>query len=234
MIDKFCATPAVALGPVADGSTILIGGFGEAGIPSELVDALIESGARDLRLVLNNAGNGEIGVARLMSTGRVRKITCSFPKGSASHIFRDLYESGKIELELYPQGTLAEAIRAGGAGIGGFFTRTGVGTVLAEGKETRCINGIDYVFEAPIRGDIALIKAQSADRWGNLTYRAAARNFNPVMAMAADRTVAQVTERAKLGDLDPEKIVTPGVFVHSVVHVPAPVSEARLLMEARP
>lgn len=234
MINKFCVTPAEALGPVADGSKILIGGFGEAGIPSELVDALIDSGARDLSLVLNNAGNGEIGVAKLLSTGRVRKITCSFPKGSASHIFRDLYESEKIELELYPQGTLAEAIRAGGAGLGGFFTRTGVGTILTEGKETRRINGCDYVLEAPIRGHIALIKAQSADRWGNLTYRAAARNFNPVMAMAADRTVAQVTERLELGDLDPETIVTPGVFVQSVVHVPTPVSEARLLMEARP
>lgn len=233
MINKFCASSAEALGLVADGSTILIGGFGEAGIPSELVDALIESGARDLRLVLNNAGNGEIGIARLLSTGRVRRITCSFPKGPASHIFRNLHQSGKIELELFPQGTLAEAIRAGGAGLGGFFTRTGVGTVLAEGKETRCINGIDYVLEAPIRGNIALIKAQSADRWGNLTYRAAARNFNPVMAMAADRTIAQVTERAELGDLDPETIITPGVFVQSVVHVPMPVSEARLLMEAR-
>ena len=230
MIDKFFTNPADALGHVSDGSRILIGGFGEAGVPSELVDALIATDARDLSLVLNNAGNGKIGVARLLSLGRVRKITCSFPKGSASHVFQDLYTSGKIELDLLPQGTLAEAIRAGGAGLGGFYTRTGVGTELAKGKEVREINGAQFVLEAPIRGDIALIKAQSADRWGNLTYRAAARNFNPVMAMAADRTVVQVTEETEIGEMDPEIIVTPGIFVHAVVLIPEPVSEARQLM----
>ena len=230
MIDKFFTNPADALGHVSDGSRILIGGFGEAGVPSELVDALIATDARDLSLVLNNAGNGKIGVARLLSLGRVRKITCSFPKGSASHVFQDLYTSGKIELDLLPQGTLAEAIRAGGAGLGGFYTRTGVGTEHAKGKEVREINGAQFVLEAPIRGDIALIKAQSADRWGNLTYRAAARNFNPVMAMAADRTVVQVTEETEIGEMDPEIIVTPGIFVHAVVLIPEPVSEARQLM----
>lgn len=233
MIDKFCASPAEAIGSVSDGATILIGGFGETGIPSELIDALIDTGAGDLSLVLNNAGNGDFGVARLLSTRRVRAITCSFPKGASSHVFQELYRSGDIELRLCPQGTLAEAIRAGGAGIGGFFTRTGVGTLLAEGKEVRDIGGVAHVFEPAIRGNIALIKAEAGDRWGNLTYRAAARNFNPIMAMAAEKTVVQVAHRARLGELDPEAMITPGIFVQAMVHVPAPVSEARLLMQAQ-
>jgi 3-oxoadipate CoA-transferase, alpha subunit len=208
---------ASALADVHDGATIMIGGFGNAGMPRSLIDALIEQGARDLTIVNNNAGNGDTGLAALLAAGRVRKIICSFPRQTDSHVFDGLYRSGKIELELTPQGNLAERIRAAGAGIGGFFSPTGYGTLLAEGKETRLINGRHYVLESPIHADYALIKALKADRWGNLVYRKAARNFGPIMAMAAKCTIAQVDEVVALGELDPEVIITPGIFVKRVV-----------------
>lgn len=219
MINKISDSVAQALQGIADGATVLIGGFGTAGIPNELIDGLIEQGARDLTVVNNNAGNGDTGLAALLKTGRVRKIICSFPRQADSHVFDGLYRSGMIELELVPQGNLAERIRAAGAGVGAFFCPTGYGTDLAEGKETREINGKRHVLEYPIHGDIALIKAERGDRWGNLTYRKAARNFGPVMAMAARRTIATVHEVVDLGDLDPEEIVTPGIFVSQVVQV---------------
>ena len=208
---------ASAVADVHDGATIMIGGFGNAGMPRALIDALIAQGARDLTIVNNNAGNGDTGLAALLAAGRVRKIICSFPRQTDSHVFDGLYRSGKIELELTPQGNLAERIRAAGAGIGGFFSPTGYGTLLAEGKETRLINGRHYVLESPIHADYALIKALKADRWGNLVYRKAARNFGPIMAMAAKCTIAQVDEVVALGELDPEVIITPGIFVKRVV-----------------
>jgi 3-oxoadipate CoA-transferase alpha subunit len=219
LIDKIQASCEQAMAGVPDGATVLIGGFGGAGLPHALIDALIAQGARDLVLVSNNAGSGETGLAALMKAGRVRKIICSFPRQADSHVFDGLYRSGKLELELVPQGNLAERIRAAGAGIGGFFTPTGFGTDLAKGKETRRIDGRDYVFETPIHADFALIKALRADRWGNLVYRKAGRNFGPVMAMAAKCTVAQVDDVVPLGALDPEHIVTPGIFVNRVVAV---------------
>ncbi|MFN5512033.1 MAG: 3-oxoacid CoA-transferase subunit A [Burkholderiales bacterium] len=221
MIDKTVASLAQALQDVQDGATVLVGGFGGAGQPVELLDALVEQGARDLTIVANNAGNGETGLAGLLKAGRVRKLICSFPRAADGQVFEALYKAGKVELELVPQGNLAERIRAAGAGIGGFFTPTGYGTDLARGKETRRIDGRDYVLEYPIRADLALIRADRADRWGNLTFRKAARNFNPVMAMAARCTIAQARELVPLGSLDPETIVTPGIFVSRVVHVPA-------------
>jgi 3-oxoadipate CoA-transferase, alpha subunit len=220
MIDKVCASVASALSGLRDGATVMIGGFGGAGQPSELIDGLIEQGARDLTIVNNNAGNGEVGLAALLKAGRVRKIICSFPRQVDSQVFDGLYRAGKIELELVPQGNLAERIRAAGAGIGGFFTPTGYGTDLAKGKETREIEGRMYVFETPIHADFALIKAEAGDRWGNLTYRKTARNFGPIMAMAAKATVASVHEIVELGTLDPECIVTPGIFVQRIVKVP--------------
>ena len=219
MIDQIAVTVAQALSGVEDGSTILIGGFGTAGIPNELIDGLIEQGAKELTVVNNNAGNGDTGLAALLKTGRVRKIVCSFPRQADSHVFDALYRSGKLELELVPQGNLAERIRAAGAGIGAFFTPTGYGTELARGKETREINGRQYVLEHPIYGDVALIKAERGDRWGNLLFRQAARNFGPVMAMGARRTIASVHEIAELGTLDPEAIVTPGIFVSKIVKI---------------
>ncbi len=219
MIDKIQSNCTQALVGVQDGATIAIGGFGGAGQPAALIDALIAQGARELTVVSNNAGSGEIGIAALLKSGRVRKIICSFPRQADSHVFDGLYRSGKLELELVPQGNLAERIRAAGAGIGGFFTPTGYGTNLALGKETRRIDGRDYVFETPIHVDFALIKALRGDRWGNLVFRKAARNFGPVMAMAGRCTVAQVDEVVPLGALDPEQIVTPGIFVHRVVAV---------------
>ena len=224
MIDKMANNVAEAIGPVADGATVLIGGFGTAGIPNELIDGLIEQGAKDLTLVNNNAGNGDTGLAALLKTGRVRKIICSFPRQTDSHVFDALYRSGKIELELVPQGNLAERLRAAGAGVGAFFTPTGYGTELAnhadgKPKETREINGRPYVLEYPIHGDLALIKAERGDRWGNLTYRMAARNFGPVMATAARRTVASVHEIVPLGELDPETVVTPGIHVSRIVQI---------------
>ncbi|MFZ9405491.1 MAG: 3-oxoacid CoA-transferase subunit A [Burkholderiaceae bacterium] len=221
MIDKTVASLAQALHDVADGATVLVGGFGGAGQPVELLDALVEQGAKDLTIVANNAGNGETGLAGLLKAGRVRKLICSFPRAADGQVFEALYKAGKVELELVPQGNLAERIRAAGAGIGGFFTPTGYGTDLARGKETRRIDGRDYVLEYPIRADLALIRADRADRWGNLTFRKAARNFNPVMAMAAKCTIAQARELVPLGQLDPETIVTPGIFVNRVVHVPS-------------
>ncbi|TMS58447.1 3-oxoacid CoA-transferase subunit A [Imbroritus primus] len=217
MINKIVDSYAAAVADVHDGATIMIGGFGAAGMASELIDALIAQGARDLTIVNNNAGNGETGLAALLKAGRVRKIICSFPRQSDSYVFDGLYRAGKIELELVPQGNLAERIRAAGAGIGGFFTRTGAGTLLAEGKETRVIDGQTYVFETPIHADFGLIRAHKGDRWGNLVYRKTARNFGPVIAMAAKCTIAQVSEIVELGELDPEHIVTPGIFVKRVV-----------------
>ncbi|HQZ05210.1 MAG TPA: 3-oxoacid CoA-transferase subunit A [Burkholderiaceae bacterium] len=224
MINKIARSVAEALAGTRDGSTVLIGGFGTAGIPNELIDGLIEQGATDLTIVNNNAGNAEVGLAALLKAGRVRKIICSFPRQADSQIFDGLYRSGKLELELVPQGNLAERIRAAGAGIGAFFTPTGYGTELAKNangsaKETRQINGKHYVLEMPIHAELALIKADRGDRWGNLTYRKAARNFGPVMATAAKKTVATVHEVVELGALDPEHIVTPGIFVHQIVQI---------------
>jgi 3-oxoadipate CoA-transferase alpha subunit len=219
MIDKLVPSAEAALRDVPDGATVMIGGFGTAGQPNELIDALIERGARDLTIVNNNAGNGDTGLAALIAARRVRRIVCSFPRQADSHHFDALYRAGEIELELVPQGNLAERIRAAGAGIGAFFTPTGYGTELAKGKETREIGGRPYVLEYPIHADYALIKAERGDRWGNLTYRMTARNFGPIMAMAAKTTVATVHEIVPLGGLDPECVVTPGVFVHRVVRV---------------
>jgi 3-oxoadipate CoA-transferase, alpha subunit len=217
MIDKISASLQAAVADIHDGATVMIGGFGNAGMPLALINALIEQGARGLTIVNNNAGNGDSGLAALLQAKRVRKIVCSFPRQTDSYVFDALYRAGEIELELTPQGNLAERIRAAGAGIGGFFTPTGYGTLLAEGKETRLIDGKHYVFEQPLHADFALIKAQRGDRWGNLVYRKAARNFGPIMAMAAKCTIAQVAEVVELGALDPEVIVTPGIFVQHVV-----------------
>ena len=219
MINKLVSSAAEALADIRDGATVMIGGFGTAGQPNELIDALIDSGAKDLVIVNNNAGNGDTGLAALLAKKRVRKIICSFPRQADSHHFDGLYRAGELELELVPQGNLAERIRAAGAGIGGFFTPTGYGTELAKGKETREINGKMYVLEAPIHADFALIKAERGDRWGNLTYRMTARNFGPIMAMAAKVTIATVHEVAELGQLDPEAVVTPGLFVQRVVKI---------------
>lgn len=217
VIDKTFESLEAAVADVHDGATVMIGGFGNAGMPSALIDALIAQGARELTIVNNNAGNGDTGLAALLKAKRVRKIICSFPRQTDSQVFDALYRAGEIELELTPQGNLAERIRAAGAGIGGFFTPTGYGTLLAEGKETRLINGRHYVLESPIHADFALIKAHRADRWGNLVYRKTARNFGPIMAMAAKCAIAQVSEVVALGELDPEAIVTPGIFVQRVV-----------------
>ena len=219
MINKIADSVAQALSGVQDGATVLIGGFGTAGIPGELIDGLIEQGARNLTVVNNNAGNAEQGLAALLKTGRVRKIICSFPRQVDSYVFDGLYRSGQIELELVAQGNLAERLRAAGAGIGAFFCPTAYGTELAAGKETREINGKHYVLEYPLHGDVALIKAEQGDRWGNLNYRMSARNFGPVMAMAARHTVATVHDIVELGQLDPEAIVTPGIFVSQIVRV---------------
>ncbi|TNC45247.1 3-oxoacid CoA-transferase subunit A, partial [Mumia zhuanghuii] len=202
---------------VADGSTVLIGGFGTAGMPFTLVDALVRHGARDLTVVSNNAGNGDTGLAALLAAGQVRKMICSFPRQADSYVFDALYRDGRIELEVVPQGNLAERMRAAGAGIGGFFTPTGYGTMLAEGKETRTIDGRDYVLEAPLRGDVALIAARRADTLGNLVFHKTARNFGPVMATAATITIAEVDDVVEAGEIDPEAVVTPGIFVDRVV-----------------
>lgn len=217
MINKICASLQAAVADVHDGATVMIGGFGNAGMPLALINALIDQGSRDLTIVNNNAGNGDTGLAALLKARRVRKIICSFPRQVDSYVFDALFRAGQIELELTPQGNLAERIRAAGAGIGGFFTPTAYGTLLADGKETRVIDGKHYVFESPIHADFALIKAHRGDRWGNLVYRKTARNFGPIMATAARCTVAQVAEVVELGELDPEAIVTPGIFVRRVV-----------------
>ena len=219
MINKFVASPEAALVDVPDGATVMIHGFGNAGMPAALIDALIAQGARELTIVNNNAGNADAGLAALIGARRVRKILCSFPRQADSWHFDRLYRAGEIELELVPQGTLAERIRAAGAGIGAFFTPTAYGTKLAEGKETRRIGNRDYVLEYPIHADFALIKATRADRWGNLVYRKTARNFGPIMASAAKCTIVQVDGIVELGDLDPEAIVTPGIYVKRVVRV---------------
>ncbi|MFT3820824.1 MAG: 3-oxoacid CoA-transferase subunit A [Rubrivivax sp.] len=219
MIDKLVATVAEAVADIPDGATVMIGGFGTAGIPNELIDGLVAQGARDLTVVNNNAGNGDTGLAALLKAGRVRKIICSFPRQADSWVFDSLYRAGRIELELVPQGNLAERIRAAGAGIGAFYTPTGYGTPLAQGKETREIGGRMHVLEHPIHAEVAFVRAERADRWGNLVYRKAARNFGPVMAMAAKRTIATVHEVVPLGELDPEAVITPGIFVAGVVRV---------------
>jgi len=211
---------AEAVTAVKDGATVLVGGFGMAGMPVELIDALIGHGAGDLTIVSNNAGNGDTGLAALLAAGRVRKVICSFPRQSDSWVFDGLYRAGKIELEVVPQGNLAERMRAAGAGIGAFFSPTGVGTPLAEGKETRTIDGRDYLLEYPIRGDVALIRAHVADRMGNLVYRKTARNFGPVMATAAAVTIAQVSRIVEVGEIDPEVVVTPAIYVDRLVEVP--------------
>ncbi|HVW46317.1 MAG TPA: 3-oxoacid CoA-transferase subunit A [Solirubrobacterales bacterium] len=218
-IDKTVAGVAAALGEVADGATIMVGGFGDSGIPEELLAELLEQGARELTLIANNAGSGESGVAALLRERRVRKIVCSFPRSSGSVWFERRYRAGEVELEIVPQGTLSERIRAGGAGIAAFYTPTAAGTELAAGKETRLLDGREHLLEHALRADLALIRARAADRWGNLVYHTAARNYAPTMAMAARETVAQVDELVGLGDLDPEAVVTPGVYVDRVVRL---------------
>ena len=220
MIDKTVADLREAVAGIADGATVMVGGFGRAGQPVELIDALIDAGASELTIVSNNAGGGDLGLARLIAEGRVRKVVCSFPRQTDSWHFDRAYREGRLELELVPQGNLAERMRAAGAGIGAFFSPTGVGTPLAEGKEQRTIDGRDYVLEHPIRGDFALIKAHHADRMGNLVYRKTARNFGPVMATAAATTIVQVSAVVDTGDLDPEAVVTPSIYVDRVVRLP--------------
>ena len=219
MIDKTALSLHETVAQIHDGATVMIGGFGTAGQPAELIDALIEHGAQGLTIVNNNAGNGDIGLAALLKAGQVEKMICSFPRQSDSYVFDELYRAGKVALELVPQGNLACRIQAAGAGLGAVFTPTGYGTLLAEGKETREINGRQYVLEYPIHADFALIKAYQGDRWGNLVYRKTARNFGPIMAAAAQTTIAQVKEIVALGDLNPEHIITPGIFVQHVAAV---------------
>ena len=220
MIDKITPDLTTAMAGISDGATILIGGFGSVGQPDTLIEGLIESGAGDLVVVSNNAGTGRAGLARLMELGRVRKIICTYPRSAGSVVFEELYAAGKIELEIVPQGTLAERLRAAGAGIPAFFTPTAYGTKLAEGKETRRIDGRDYVLEYALPGDVALVEAWEADRWGNLTYRASGRNFNPVMATAAKLTIAQTNHIRDLGELAPDLIGTPGLYVDRVLYAP--------------
>jgi 3-oxoadipate CoA-transferase alpha subunit len=220
MINKIVQGVAEAMTGIRDGAIVLIGGFGSIGQPNALIEGLIEHGAKDLTVVSNNAGVGHTGLARLLEAGRVRKMVCSYPRTSDPVVFETLYREGRIELEVIPQGTMAERMRAAGAGIAAFYTPTSVGTKLAEGKEEREFSGRRYVLEEALPGDVALIEAWEADRWGNLTYISSARNFNPVMAMAAPLTIAQAQHIVELGALDPEKIGTPGIFVDRVVHVP--------------
>jgi 3-oxoadipate CoA-transferase alpha subunit len=220
MINKIVQSMAEAMAGIRDGSVVLVGGFGSIGQPNALIDGLIEQGAKDLTVVANNSGVGHVGLARLLETGRVRKIVCSFPRTADPVVFEGLYRAGKIELEIVPQGTMAERMRAAGAGIPAFFTATAVGTKLAEGKEQREIAGRKYVLEEALPGDVALVEAWEADRWGNLTYRSSARNFNPVMATAAKLTIVQAQHIAELGALDPEKVATAGIYVDRVLHVP--------------
>jgi len=231
MIDKRVASPADAVADIPDGATVMIGGFGEAGSPIELIHALIDQGATDLVVINNNTGNGEVGLAALIAAGRVRRMVCSFPKGTKATRFPELYRAGKIELELVPQGTLAERIRAGGAGIPAFFTATSAGTPLADGKEVREFDGRSYVMERGLRADYALVKAERADRFGNLVYNKAARNFGPIMCMAAHVAIVQVGAMVAEGDLDPEHIVTPGIFVQRVVEVADPALESALIAQ---
>lgn len=229
MIDKTMGSAAAAVADIRDGATVMIGGFGEAGSPIELIHALIDGGARDLVVINNNTGNGGVGLAALIGAGRVRKMICSFPRGTTPTRFPELYRQGQIELELVPQGTLAERIRAGGAGIPGFYTPTSVGTPLAAGKESRDFDGRTYVLERALTADFALVKAQRGDRYGNLVYNKAARNFGPIMCMAARTTIAQVRQIVPAGSIDPEVVVTPGIFVQRVVQVAEPAHESRLI-----
>jgi 3-oxoadipate CoA-transferase alpha subunit len=224
VIDKIVENVARALEGVRNGSTVMVGGFGAVGQPDTLIEGLIEQGAKDLTIIANNAGAGRVGLAKLMEAGHVRKIICSFPRSAGSVVFEDQFKAGKLELEIVPQGTLAERIRAAGAGVAAFYTPTAYGTKLAEDKETREIAGRHYVLEYALPADVALVEAWQADRWGNCTYRSSGRNFNPVMAMAATLTVVQTCHVAALGALDPEAIVTPGIFVDRVVHIPAPMT----------
>lgn len=229
MINKQIASVHEAVADIKDGATVMIGGFGEAGSPIELIHALIDQGAKDLTVINNNTGSGHVGLAALIENKRVAKMICSFPKSANSFVFPELYTAGKIELELVPQGTLAERIRAGGAGVPAFFTATSVGTPLAEGKEVRNFNGRDYVMEMGLTADFALIKSLKADRIGNLIYNKTARNFAPIMAMAADTTIVQTKEYVEAGDIDPEVVVTPGIFVNRIVTVANPVHESALV-----
>jgi 3-oxoadipate CoA-transferase, alpha subunit len=222
----FCSDTRDAVAGIEDGATILVGGFGMAGMPTTLIDALIEHGASDLTIVSNNAGNGDTGLAALLAAGRVSRVICSFPRQTDSYVFDALYRDGKVALEVVPQGNLAERMRAAGAGIGAFFCPTGVGTPLADGKETRTIDGRDYVLEYPIRGDVALIGAHVADRAGNLLYRKTARNFGPVMATAAELTIVEVARVVETGTIDPETVVTPGIFVDRVLDLSSIPEEA--------
>src|SRR5713101_1257458 len=219
MINKIISGLAKAVFDIKDGSVVLCAGFGAVGAPDELIDALVEQGARELTIVSNNAGNGRTGLAGLIASGHVRKVICSYPRSSDSTAFDDAYQAGKIELELVPQGTISERMRCAAAGLGGFYSPVGVGTRLAEGKEAREIDGRLYVFEKPLNGDVALLKADRADRWGNLTYRKSARNFNPTMAMAAALSIVQVRAIVEVGEIDPESVATPGIFVDRVVQL---------------
>jgi len=228
MIDKRFASAREAVADVRDGATVMIGGFGEAGSPIELIHALIDQGAKGLTVVSNNTGTGQVGLAALLRAGRVRKVICSFPKTAGSTVFPDLYRAGKVELELVPQGTLAERIRAGGAGVAAFYTPTAAGTPLADGKETRVFNGREHVLEHGLRADFTLIKGRIADTHGNVLFHRTARNFAPMMATAAAVTIVQAAEVVEAGALDPEAIVTPGIFVDRVVHVPSPALESAL------
>lgn len=229
MINKQAQSPGAAVADVFDGAVVMIGGFGEAGSPVELIHALIDQGAKDLTVVSNNTGSGEVGLAALLKAERVSRVVCSFPRTANSTVFPDLYRSGKCELELVPQGTLAERIRAGGAGIPAFYTPAAVGTPLAEGKETRSFDGRAYVMERGLRADFALIKGRTADTYGNVVYNKTARNFGPIMAMAAGVSIVQVNEVVAPGEIDPEVVVTPGIFIDRVVEVPAPVHESELV-----
>ena len=231
MIDKRVASCASAVANIRDGDTVMIGGFGEAGSPIELIHALIAHGAKNLTVINNNTGSGRIGLAALIENGQVAKMICSYPRTANSLVFPELYRSGKIELELVPQGTLAERIRAGGAGVPAFFTKTSVGTPLADGKEQRNFDGEDYVMEHGLKADFALIKAKQADRYGNLVFNKTARNFAPIMAMAATTTLVQTNEMVELGDIDPEKVITPGIFVNEVIEVSNPQQESKLVKD---
>lgn len=233
MSDKRFASPADAVADIFDGATVMVGGFGEAGSPIELIHALIDQGARDLTVVNNNTGSGHVGLAALIENGQVRKMICSYPRTVGSKVFPELYRSGRIELELVPQGTLAERIRAGGAGIPAFYTPTSVGTPLASGKEHRHFEGREYVLEYGLKADFSLIKCERTDRYGNLIYNKTARNFAPIMAMAARTTIVQTRALVEVGAIDPEVVVTPGIFVNRIVTVANPAQEAKLVAEGR-
>lgn len=229
MIDKHISSAADAVADIFDGATVMIGGFGEAGSPIELIHALIDQGAKNLTVVNNNTGSGHVGLAALIENGQVGKMICSFPRTANSTVFPDLYRAGKIELELVPQGTLAERIRAGGAGVPAFYTATSVGTPLADGKEHRAFDGRDYVLEQGLTADFALIKCQQADRYGNLTYNKTARNFAPIMAMAAKITIVQTRSKVAVGAIDPEQVITPGIFVNRIITISHPGQESQLV-----